>query len=254
VLYSFFAQIFNLDYTPKQVATSEYWLFVLLFCIFAYVIIKIHENWQGAKSEEQHKREQRQEFGGVAVFVIEGVGELKRRVKRLPPPEIYNPDDTSDLGCVLEGSKETLVWHKQAVELMMLSSKSYFFDKDDGWHDQEKCWIGRNKKTGEMVVFGCWHNTHSDEELQNLVKYARLTAKRQKNQRFQIIVAIKSGDTIETRKINGVAVEFENEAHLLDKLVDFEDYSADIKDKVEKTPLTDSVALLIMKQEKNMLL
>ena len=40
-------------------------------------------------------------------------------------------------------------------------------------------------------------------------------------------------------------VKFENEAYLLDNLVDFSDYRTDIKDKVEKTLLTDSDKLTI---------
>jgi len=237
ILLSFFAQEYGLNYTFKETTLFEYGFFILLFVIIIYFINRLYDNWPGAITIEQYKRAQRQEPSN---FVIDGVTEARRIVKRLPVPEIYNPDDTSGIDSVLEGSKDTLIWHEQALDLIMLGSKSYSFDRDDGWHDQQKCWIGRQKKTGDTVVLGCWTEPPIEQQLQTLVDYARRQTKPAKNNQLEMIVAIRQGANVETRKINGVQVKFENEAHLLDNLVDFSDYRTDIKDKVEKTPLTDS--------------
>ncbi len=242
VLFTFFAQGQGLEYTPKETTLLEYGFFILLFVFFILIIKHIYDNWPGAITIEQYKRAQRQE---PSSFVIDGVAEFERIVKRLPAPEIYNPDDTSGIGSVLEGSKETLIWHEQALDLIMLSSKSYFFDRDDGWHDQQKCWIGRQKKTGDTVVLACWTEPPTESQLQTLFDYAGSQTKPAKNSQLEMIVAIRQGANVKTREINGVPVKFENEAHLLDNLVDFSDYRTDIKDKVEKTLLTDSERLTI---------
>jgi len=242
VLFTFFAQGQGLEYTPKETTRLEYGFFILLFVFFILIIKHIYDNWPGTITIEQYKRAQRQE---PSSFVIDGVAEFGRIVKRLPAPEIYNPDDTRGIGSVLEGSKETLIWHEQALDLIMLSSKSYFFDRDDGWHDQQKCWIGRQKKTGDTVVLACWTEPPTESQLQTLFDYAGSQTKPAKNSQLEMIVAIRQGAHVETREINGVQVKFENEAHLLDNLVDFSDYRTDIKDKVEKTRLTDSERLTI---------
>ncbi|MEK8018959.1 MAG: hypothetical protein VSS75_018975, partial [Candidatus Parabeggiatoa sp.] len=242
VLFTFFAQGQGLEYTPKETTRLEYGFFILLFVFFILIIKHIYDNWPGTITIEQYKRAQRQE---PSSFVIDGVAEFGRIVKRLPAPEIYNPDDTRGIGSVLEGSKETLIWHEQALDLIMLSSKSYFFDRDDGWHDQQKCWIGRQKKTGDTVVLACWTEPPTESQLQTLFDYAGSQTKPAKNSQLEMIVAIRQGANVKTREINGVPVKFENEAQLLDNLVDFSDYRTDIKDKVEKTRLTDSERLTI---------
>ncbi|MDM8566049.1 hypothetical protein QUF74_10395 [Candidatus Halobeggiatoa sp. HSG11] len=233
VLFTFFAQGQGLEYTPKETTPLEYVFFVLLFIFFVFIVKHIYDNWPGAMSVKQYKRTQRQESGSL---IVDGMVEAGRIVKRLPTPEIYNPDDTSGTDSVLEGSLDTLIWHEQALDLIMLGSKSYDFDKNEGWHDQQNCWIGRQKKTGNTVILGCWTESPTEEQLQTLVDYAHHMAKSQ----LEIIVAIRHEIDVETREINNIKIKFENEAHLLDNLVDFDDYRTDIKYKVEKTPLTDS--------------
>ena len=197
ILSSFLANKYGFDYVPKETALFEYGFFFLLFYLYIRFITNIHTNWKGSITVEQYKRQQRQEHSSL---IRDGVAEAKRIVKRLPPPQIYDPDDTSGVGSVLEGAKESLAWHVQALDLIMLRSKSYFFDKDEGWHDQQRCWIGRNKKTGDRVVLGCWIDPPTDLQLQTLVDYARRMAKPLKNQKLEIIVAIKQEIKVETRK------------------------------------------------------
>lgn len=240
IMFTFAAQLLDFEYTPKQTTTLEYGFFILLFGIFIYFLKHIYDNWSGATSIKQHKRAQRQEPSSI---IIDGYDELIRIVKRLPAPEIYNPDDSNGIGSILKGSEDTLVWHQQVIELIMLKSKSYFFDKDEGWHDQQRCWVGRQKKTGDMVVVGCWIEPPSETQLKTLVNYARNQAKKnnQLDNELEIKVAIKSEtNLIDTKTIDGIEVKFEYESQLLNNLVDFTDYINDIKDKVNNQDLPES--------------
>jgi hypothetical protein len=214
IILSLFAREHGLKDPIKEITLLDYGFFFLLFLFVILVVKYFYDTWYRNRtvSTVQHKPQQHQEHINFT---------------------------NSGVGSVLESSKESLAWHEQARELIILkSSRNYSFDKDEGWDAQERCWIGRHKKTGDTVVLGCWIDPPTELQLKMLVDYARRMAKK-KNQ-LKIIVAIKSETSVERSKINGFSVLFENESHLLKNLVDFDDYITDIKDKVEKTHLTDT--------------
>jgi len=237
-LLSFIAQFTGVSYTPPLYRAADGILSVILVVIFGWVVLKLHEQWDGKKSVKQHEREQARQPMTFVVLVEETglqIRHLFHPSKQILKEYTEENDNSSE---ILQGAKADLIWHQQARELWQLQNRSYVFDLDTDWHDEYRCWIGKHKKTGETVILACWQDKLNDKQLEQLLDYvARVQASSVKP---KIIIALKHGKSNKNRQFKKHQVHYISETVLLDKLIDFSDYFQDIRYQVEQKHLAES--------------
>lgn len=230
-------QALYLPYQPPQPLTIEqHILSILLVAGLWWLIVRLHSNWSGAQSTNQYEQQQKHQSPSLFSDVLLLLNAAQKRSLLA----IYNPENQY-LQTALEGAEESLVWHQQAKDLLQLSNRFYDFS-DDEWHDQERCWIGVHKKTGDTVVLACCENQPEHAELQQLAEYADKVRRNnaQGHTEIEFIVALKEGDLDENSNLNEYPLHTISESQLLDKLVNFDDYFRDLRKRVEIDNLTGS--------------
>lgn len=232
------SKLFGFEYIHSSPSVIDYLFLFLIFYISTQTITKIHINWTGPISVNAYKRENRNEPNSLP---YEGVIELKRIINRLPPPEKYIPLDTSDLKITLESPEDSISWHLQARELIMLKSRSYYFDSEN-WHDQHLCWVGENKKTKGIVILNCITEPPEYKNIIRFIKYVNILLKKYNHDKddVELFIAVKPNIDSKKLEVEGYTINIESENTLLDGLVDFSEYFIDIKYRVEKEKLPDS--------------
>src|SRR6267154_65469 len=105
---------------PPRVA--DHVLMVVVLFLVAAVVIRFYEKWDGAVSVRHYTKDRYHE---AAPLIIEGLAEAKRIIKRDPPLEIYASEQNRSFASVQDQPEETLVWHLQARDLILLRSPSY---------------------------------------------------------------------------------------------------------------------------------
>ncbi len=231
-------RILGINYVPHITGPIEYLFIFGLFYLAINTIKQFYNNWDGQISVESMNLIRRNVPIGLR---IESMMEFKRIINRLPVPEIYSPTDTSKLINTLQSPKDTLSWHFQARELIMLKSNSYHFDLNN-WHDQKFCWVGENKKTKDIVFLMCVSKSPTLTEFQNYTEYVQtyLIKNDKLDQNVILLCAIKEDYPNENIELNGFTIDIHCEKTLLDDLIDFTEYIDDVKYRVEKEKLPDS--------------
>jgi hypothetical protein len=209
-------------------------VFTFLFGSLIYAYIQIFKHWNGQKSLAQHEQEQNRENANV-LRDIALLLSFKREIREKLVPYI---EDAEQSDSVLE-KPESLAWHVRARQLWLLHNRSYLFD-DDKYDPSRKCWLGEEKNTGALVLLACHHEAPSDDTLSELVKYARRIVNKQGQTEIELIVALKNTDSEREEKHPDYSLKYTSEAVLLQDLVDFSDYFADIRYRVERAKLVDS--------------
>ena len=215
---------------------SDYALLILVYLAGLLFMRSLHKNWDGLKSTDQYRREQRSEHIG---FVEEGIYEVRRIIKHKPPPEPYSKPDWRQYVQQLEPITDSFAWKDQARELIELSSSSYAFDPDSGWHDKEGCWVGANVDTSELVILYPTQEAVNDTQVTKFVQYADQLAAKQAKNISEIIIAVKGQDAGDA-KVSGRPIRVETEEKLLDNLVRFTDYKNEINKRAGIIRLADS--------------
>src|SRR5438876_387422 len=82
---------FGKDMPIPQAVWTDYGVLLLAYLLAIQGILQLHRNWDGLKSIEQHKHEQRAEPLGL---LSEGFYEIRRIGKGEPPPEPYSEADS----------------------------------------------------------------------------------------------------------------------------------------------------------------
>lgn len=216
---------------------SEQALLVVGYGIAVWSITRLHAQWDGGKSVQQHKREQRSESTSL---ILEGSDELRRIVKREPAPEWYSEPDWRQFVSQLRPVSDSLAWQEQARELLRLSSSSYAFDSTSSWHDRQGSWVGTNVDTGDLVCLYPSQTALSDAQLNQFVRYVEQMATEQKKQEVELIIAGKDEVPTSATSWRGWPIRVETEGTLLDKLVNFWDYRNEIRKRVLVDQLPDS--------------
>jgi hypothetical protein len=227
----------GLDVNVPESRWSDHALLVLVYLVAVSFILKLHRNWDGVKSVDQYQREQRSESPSL---LHEGVSELRRISRHEPLPAHYSPPNYKDFISSLEPVTDSLAWKDQARELLRLSSSSYAFDPDSGWHDKEGCWVGKNVDTGDLVFLYPSQSEVATAELDEVVRYAERIGKASSKRPGEIILAMKTGIGSRTVHQSGKLIRVESESALLQNLVNFSDYQNEIRRRVEVTRLPDS--------------
>jgi hypothetical protein len=207
------------------------YIFVLQF------LVKYHQAWHGRISEEQYKHEQ---SGDKINFILEGFSEFIRVIRRTPPLKTYNVIDSKQFVSQLEPVIDDLDWNQRAKELIKLSSTSYTFDDERGWHDIEKCWVGYNLNTGELVFIYPVQDGSEIDKISSFISYANRVSEKRKKKIGELIIAVKTGELILPPDIQTNSIRLENEYSLLNKLIDFRNYFNEIKRRAQSVRLSDS--------------
>lgn len=208
---------------------AEYILFAALYFLSGRAIFRLYSRWDGPKSVDQYRREQREKSVRLITLAVEGYSEFIRILNRRPARELYVEPPLRDSVGTLETVTSSLAWKDQAKELIRLSSSTYDFDDPEGWHDNPGCWIGTNGKTGDLICLYPAFSATTDEQLDNLIQYADRIAAQKSTRLFELIVAVQDDTVPEVTEWNGRSIRFETESSLLDKLVDFRDYEREIR-------------------------
>ncbi|QWV93194.1 hypothetical protein KP004_18820 [Geomonas oryzisoli] len=231
-------QLFNYvtssEIKVREADWTDYSLLVLVYIVAVQAILSIFKSWDGLKSYEQYQREQRNMPTGI---INEGVSELRRISKGLPPPVQFSEIKTRNV-MELEPITDSLAWKDQARELIRLSSTSYMFSPS-GWHDSVGYWIGKNVDGHSPVFLYPVHESVTEKEIKEFVEY---TVKQGDYDETNVehIIAILGGNTDKLVKHKGYTVRIVGEEALLSNLVDFTDYKNHINNRVLKDNLPDS--------------
>jgi hypothetical protein len=223
---------------PEPPRLADHCLMVVVLGIVCAFILRMHQQWSGAISARQFEKKKYHE---PSPLYIEAVEEVRRILKR-QPQHIYAQDDSQQFVSVLEPTGEPLAWHIQARDLLSLRSPSFEIDRISGWHEAFRCWIGFNKKSSQLVAVRCDITESANEEIENFVAYVIKIAQQRKitTDAIELILAAKYSDNIDPLMVAGHKVQKETEMTLLNELVDFSDYFADIKFRAEQQTLPDS--------------
>jgi hypothetical protein len=225
--------------SPEPAHVSDHVLMIVAFTLILFAIVRIYEGWDGAVSERQFEK---QRYHEPSPLIKEGLHEAKRVLTREPAPALHVPLRHS-YQSALEGPQDTLAWHIHARDLICLRSPGFEVDRDLGWHHEARCWIGINKRSLDVVAIRCETQEIDDASVAEFVGYVKRvgpTAVVGKGAGFELILAIRNSTDTGIKLVGSEAVRKESERTLLDELVDFSDYYADISYRAERQPLPDS--------------
>jgi hypothetical protein len=225
--------------SASKPAQLEYIVVFLITFSFYQFAVSHHKNWDGRKSREQYEREQKHnEISMFAEFMIE----IKRFFQKKYQREEYLPIDENKFLNPLKQSHDFIsqAWEDQLRELICLSSSSYAID-DDGWHDSQNYWVGKDRNTGKMFFLYPANSQLSNEKLNAFLHSSKGFAKSQNCEICEWIVGFRESESKSTTKTNLYQeIRFETEQHLLDQLIDFKNYFDHIESQVIKEKLTES--------------
>jgi hypothetical protein len=209
--------------------------FVAVLVINALVISRIHKNWDGELTEEQvNKSKSRQDPD----LLTEAASEAFRMAKRQPKPKKFVPQNGNGLSIDLPEPRP-IVWHQHVRELVELSSRSLTFDQDQGYHDLKSIWIGKNARTSGMVAIFCPRGDDSEFDLGEILEYMISVSTNPIELIYHVID--NDGESLcENVNANPVHVKRLTTGYLLDSLIDFKDYLAELRRRFERESIHGS--------------
>jgi hypothetical protein len=235
ILYAHFK---NISYTAPPLSYGDYFSLVILLILIFITLTFLHKNWSGLISIESYQNTQRVQ---TSSWIVEGISELSRILKRQPSSQVYRSEDSNLSYKKLNAAVDSLSWQEQAQKLVSLSSSAYYFDSDTGWHDKPGCWVGHYLNNGDELIFlKPSEKRPSKKELQDLVEHAEKICLRENKIIGEVIVAARAAITRKTQVNKTVRIRYVSENELLDSLVDFTAYFADIKKRFLYSNLPDS--------------
>jgi hypothetical protein len=122
-----------------------------------------------------------------------------------------------------------------------MKQADYDFDEGHDWHDNQRCWVGRNARTRGRVAIFCPDEDPGEPNLDAFVAYVlRLPEVHGEGaDLLELIVAVREGRG-RTETIQEKRVTILTEGSLLDGLVNFRDYFNRIRRRVEREKLPES--------------
>lgn len=230
-------------FTAPVLQVGDY-VSIITFNILIIILVNfLHQKWNGLVSVNSYKKKQ---SGQNVSLLIEGISEFVRIINRKPPLKIYQPNTANFSVKTLSGAKDSLSWSEQAQELVKLSSTSYYFDKETGWHDKEGCWIGHNlNNSDELIFLKPIDKSPSKRTLQDFVAYAKKISTKENKLIGEMIIATKIPLPRRFQADDTIRINYVSEDQLLNSLVDFTSYYAEIKRRFTSTRLPDSELSLI---------
>ena len=226
--------ILRKPFDPPILTFADYALLSIVYVSVVFTAIYMFRNWDGLRSVSQHEMEQRHQDMSLPK---EGLKELVRIIQREQLPlyvsESYKP--TLQLGA----PNEYVSWRDRARDLVQLKCSYYSFPQDNGWHEEARCWVGRNVNTGSLVLLRCTTDMLNQYQLRSFIAYSERMKSDLSKSNADLIVAIEN-DAVPANSPNVSDIRFRTETMLLDGLIDWTDYINDIRKRMSMTPLPDS--------------
>ncbi len=216
---------------------SDHALMVVVFISACFFISSLYRNWHGkfSKADDDLRRKHRDRNWAMA-----GIADAYRRLSRHPAPEPFTRVEQQFRPQRLD-VPGLLTWHVQAKELYLLRNRSFRFDSDFGWRDDHRCWIGEDIISNRVIVLYCSAEPPQDRSLSDFVAYSKEIAG---GRPVECHMAIRDGGEIllnlPQKIIDGFTIHCETRESLLNNLVDFRDYYTNIRDRVERRPLSET--------------
>ena len=173
---------------PEPARVADHVLMILVLLIVAHFILRLYDNWPGAISTRQYDQTRYHE---AAPFLSESLHEAQRILKRAPAPKIVDRTQQGRFYSALEPPQFSLAWHIEVRDLICLRSPSYEIDRNDGWHDQARCWVGRNRKTGGIVAVKCTEQQPPLTELEEFIAYVNRIGQGDPQTATELILAVR---------------------------------------------------------------
>jgi hypothetical protein len=212
-------------------------LVVISWAAFLCFIAKIHAQWNpGTLSQDQFTRRQenlsRGTVGQLTELVADVVEVLKNRSMRQPPHSHQRGMHSAKVPIWLE-RRAGFDWRSSVLELVTLSGMPYAFDPDLGHVEAHQVWVGVNRDNNDPVHVFYEDGLVSVENAE--IKMAAFSQYANKALAGEYVFLCHSDERAE----RGAATEngfihICTDAVLLDGLVNFRDYAADIKFRVTR--------------------
>ena len=227
--------------TIREPNNVDYIFLLAIYGLYIYSVLNLFRNWSGQRSVRQHEKEQRRQDMSL---VAEGFMEFVRVIKRVDSAPIYQGPTARNVS-LLPAPIAPGPWHLRARDLVRIKWSYYDFPIDTGWHQNAKCWVGKNANTQDIVLLRCAVNDLKSNELQSFVGYSARIAGSDGVKRVELVVAIENSrsqrfDSDDIPTPGGSAIRVETESSLLDGLIDWSDYQSDIRKRMSVLPLPDS--------------
>lgn len=203
------------DYRPGAL---EYVVGLVVYVVLCLTASSIHRNWGGDRWSGRE-----QVVDTTDVLEKDEAGSLGHSGVTEAAYKAIRP---------AEGASRE--WRTQARQLLTLARPDLTFDNTEGWHAEESTWIGRHRRTGEVVAVLCHLSLPGATQIAGWRSYV---TEIYPTVPIELIVAIRQNAN-QTKPPPGVEVV--TEEALLDDLVDFSDYIYEIRRRVETDKLGDS--------------
>ena len=220
---------------PDPPHLGDHALMIVLFIIVVHFTLRIYENWDGAVSERHNDKLRYHES---APLLAEGLHEAKRIFKREPAPKIYQRSSHEGLPSALEFTAYSPAWHIEARDLICLSNPNIEIDVNNGWQEQTRCWIGVHRKTLRPVAVKCSETMIDSSEAREFIRYVQQVLGTISP--VDYMVATRDSTDKENIAVDSLHIKVIDQSRMLEDLVDFSDYFADLVFRVERQPLADS--------------
>ena len=219
---------------PPPPHPAEQVLLLLALIAAVWTIAQLFHRWDGLRSVQQYRLEQRKE---EMVLLVEGLKEAWRVVSRQSPHPIYTP--VTHAPVVQFKSSKPAPWRERARDLVHLRWRRYTFAKPE-WNEHEGCWVGQDTESNGYVILKCSPSAPDATAVQSLLNFSLRLKARHSNAEVALIVAIE-GDCVDTPShLSEAPLQLVTEKGLLDKLVDWSQYHADIERRMTEECLPDS--------------
>ena len=167
----------------------DYPFLIMVYALFVYGTNTLFKNWDGKRSVAQYEAEQRKQ--DMSVF-MEGIAELSRIVQRKDPLAIHKLQSYRPT-LQLVAPVASIAWRDRARELIQLRWSYYAFPAETGWHDNERCWVGKNVNTTDLVLLRCSARALTAAELDSFVAYTKRLMPNYATSSADLIVAVEGG-------------------------------------------------------------
>ncbi|MDB6137748.1 MAG: repeat-containing protein, partial [Verrucomicrobiaceae bacterium] len=223
---------FNFIIAETSPSSTEYAFVFLVLTILVHLVTQIHGNWNGPISVGDHERQQKSLNNGLFTGAAQ---ELNRRVRRLPVVT-WNPSHNPNNENALGDAKDSMAWHEQAAELLLLSSSSYHIDIRNGWRDKPGVWLGTamNGSVGLALI-----PTQPEIPKDTIKLTMDWITQNSGGNSVEIHIAVQ-GDNCDYLSDLAVFAEIHSENKLLSNLVNLGDYRSSITHRFTKEPLPES--------------
>ena len=231
------ASIFGISMPIETSAPlSEKLLIFVLANVSVYLIMNSLKNWTGLISTDEAASARLRRPRSIREQALD---EAKRLIHRLPPREIATRGPQRGIRAIDPPRSSELIWHEHAKELFQLWYATCDFSSqgETAWDSKIRCWLGRDTRRDSPLYLFCFRESPTKADVDAAIAYVRSTTK----EPAQLAFVVHQGDAaLPTTADTSPKLQILTEVFLLNSIVDFSDYFADINNRVMKTKFRDT--------------